>query len=89
MEKECKILRSTDTRPAYDPPQAMRLSHVHTGEGLCDPAGSGDLEACYVPGSTAQNECLSEGIGAIGWCLYPGQSATASCEAPGLDGAPP
>lgn len=88
MSDELKT-EPADARPVYDPPQAMRLSQVHAGEGLCDPSGSGDFEACYFPGSAAQTECLEAGIGAIGWCSYPGQSATASCDAPGLDGAPP
>jgi hypothetical protein len=71
--------QSADSRPAYDPPVAMRLSQVHAGEGLCDPAGSGDSEACYVPGSTAQVECLNDGSSAIGDCLYPGNLPTLGC----------
>lgn len=67
MEKESKVLRPTDTRPTYEPPQAMRLNQVHAGEGACEP-GSGDSEYCYFSGNAANAECLSAGNSATGSC---------------------
>ena len=82
MEDKSKDRATAHTQPAYDPPQAMRLSQVHTGQGLCEVPGSGDFEACYEPGNTAAVECLV-GLSADGACLYSGSSATLDCLSPG------
>lgn len=75
MEKESKILRPTDDRPAYEPPRALRLDGTHTGEGGITPT-------CTVPGSGAVGDC-GTGASATGWCYVQGNTADFGCDASG------
>ncbi|MBU0491070.1 MAG: hypothetical protein KKB13_04405 [Chloroflexi bacterium] len=75
MEKESKILRPTDGRPAYEAPRALRLDGPHTGEGGITPT-------CTTPGSSAVGDCGS-GASATGWCYVEGNSADYGCDTSG------
>lgn len=70
--------QAPDTRPAYDPPRAMRLSEVHAGAGECVP-GSGDAQFCYFSGNGALGECLADGSGDTVSCYSTGNAATGFC----------
>jgi hypothetical protein len=57
----------TDTQPAYDPPQALRMGAIRAGAGQCE-VGSGDQDYCY-PGNNAAGEgCMEDGSAALGNC---------------------
>ena len=74
---------SDKERLTYEAPCAMRLGDARPGQGVCRP-GSGDSEACYTPGNSANLECNEPGNSATGGaCNYPGNSATPDCYQPG------
>ena len=57
----------TDSRPTYDPPRALSLSHMGTGIGGAIP--------CDGPGSAAEGDCVT-GLVAVNACGGNGSSAT-------------
>lgn len=71
LEKQAKV----DAQPTYDPPQALRLGGLHTGEGGITPT-------CTVPGSGAVGDC-GTGASATGWCYVAGNTADFGCDASG------
>lgn len=69
LEKQAKV----DVQPAYDPPQALRMGSMHTGEG--------GIAAC-ADGSGFVGDCAS-GASATNWCYMVGNSAGLGCDTSG------
>jgi hypothetical protein len=67
-----------DSQPAYDPPQALRMSSVRAGTGLCANLGSGDADYCNT-GNSATGDGCDQGD-AAGGCAGFGNSADSCIE---------
>jgi hypothetical protein len=90
LEKQTKI----DVQPAYDPPQALRMGGMHTGEGgaacadgsgfdgACN-SGTGASNWCFQVGNSAAVGCDTSGNTPVGECNTSGMSATLMCNSAG------
>ena len=65
MKNEKKKLVPEETKPKYQPPQAIIIKDLKNGIGSCSP-GAGDATTCDL-GSSASSNCVTGPI-ADDWC---------------------
>ena len=78
MKDERTSRTNVDSRPAYEPPRALRLGDMHVGNGIarCGP-GSGDVQSCSMNGNSAVSDCNANGNNAGALCDSTGSGVVA------------